>query len=136
MFNIFAAESTSGIRKLVADKRYLDSYYKVFHGEPDADVDFDINDHPSTTEYRLPRVLFTTSYGPWEFPVQDGDAIKTKALFTNSSIHKCGPLFSQQLISVNGKLSWTIGYSQRVVTQETANRFADTMFTLIENAMK
>ena len=57
-------------------------------------------------------------------------------VYTNSSVHMVGPVFSQQLITVNGKLSWTIGWSKRVVSEETAEKFASIMFKLIENAIK
>ncbi len=47
-----------------------------------------------------------------------------------------GPVYNQQLISVNGRLTWTIGWSQRVVSQQIAEDFADTMFDIIKKAVK
>ena len=47
-----------------------------------------------------------------------------------------GPVYNQQLISVNGRLTWTIGWSQRVVNQQMAEEFADTMFDIIKKAVK
>ncbi len=144
-----AVNSTTEFWRLCAESRkqmtdnfekqdYLMTYFilnfdDTVHPMPNLDLMLD----PSKTsnEYRNPEMAFTTSYGAWEFPTQNDDVIKPCAVFSNSSIHKTGPIFSQQLLTVNGKLTWTIGWSQRVVSKETAEEFADVMFAILKNAI-
>ena len=39
-------------------------------------------------------------------------------------------------MQVNGKLFWTIAYSQRVISRETAQKYADFMFELLDKALE
>ena len=118
------------------NQAFLQSFFAL-SGMVDQLAGFNSNDlSTSDTEGRSEEILYTTSYGAWDFPTASTDKIKPLMIYTNSSIHVIGPVFSQQLITVNGKLSWTIGWSKRVVSEETAERFASIMFNLIEDAAK
>ncbi len=133
-----AAESRKLITENFEKQDYLMSYFMLNFDDtihPMPDLDYMLDPSKTTNEYRNPEMAFTTSYGAWEFPTQNDDVIKPCAVFSNSSIHKTGPIFSQQLLTVNGKLTWTIGWSQRVVSKETAEEFADVMFTILKNAI-
>ncbi len=133
-----AAESRRDIVESIKSQDYLMSYF-IFN------FDYTVNDLPdldamldsskSTNEFRNPEYVYTTSYGAWDFPMQTDDFIKPCAVYSISSIHKTGPIFSQQLLTVNGKLTWTIGWSQRVVSKKTAEEFEDVMFTILKNAI-
>ncbi len=131
-----AAESTSRMRQQIKGQRYLDGYLHVFSGTPEQNVDLELNSNSSNPEHRVADLVYTTSYGAWEFPFDADDLIKPIAIYTNSSIHKCGEIFPQQLLTVNGKLTWTIAYSQRVVSEETARRFTDIMFDILNRNIK
>ncbi len=64
-----------------------------------------------------------------------GDVILPVNVFSHSSIHRAGAVFSQQLITVNGKMTWTIGWSQRVISQKTVDKFINIMFETLNNAV-
>ena len=131
-----AQESTSMIREQVKNQAFLQSFFAL-SGLVDQLADINSTDLSATgTEGRSEEILYTTSYGAWDFPTASTDKIKPLMIYTNSSIHRIGPVFSQQLITINGKLSWTVGWSKRVVSEETAENFASIMFNLIEEAAK
>ena len=47
-----------------------------------------------------------------------------------------GPIINQQLVTVNGKLHWTIAFSQRVVSPETAEKYADIVLGILKRAVE
>ena len=47
-----------------------------------------------------------------------------------------GPIINQQLVTVNGKLHWTIAFSQRVISPETAEKYADTVLGILTKAVE
>ena len=131
-----AQESTTMMREQVKNQAFLGGYL-TFSGIRDEINRLSSKEiSPNESESRSEDILYTTSYGPWDFPTQASDKIKPLMVYTNSSVTKCGAVFSQQLISVNGKLSWCIGWSRRVVSKETAEKFANIMFNIVENASK
>ena len=131
-----AKESTNQIREQIKNKSFLESFY-AFNvndlGEMISNLD---SVDMSENEGRGEEILYTTSYGAWDFPTEATDQIKPVMIYSNSSIQKCGQVFSQQLITVNGKMSWVIGWSKRVVSQETAEKFAQLQFDILEKAIK
>ena len=131
-----AQESTGMIREQVKNQAYLQSFFALSGLADQLPVLDSVDLSASGTEGRSDEILYTTSYGAWDFPSASSDKMKPLMVYTNSSVHVVGPVFSQQLITVNGKLSWTIGWSKRVVSEETAEKFASIMFKLIENAIK
>ena len=134
-----SADSRQQITENLKNQDYLMSYFLLNFDDtvfPMPDLDLMLDHSKTSTEYRNPELVFTTSYGAWEFPTETDDLIKPCVVFSNSSIHKTGPIYSQQLLTVNGKLTWTIGWSQRVVNQEIADKFADLMFTILKNAIE
>ena len=115
-------------------KQYLSALFQM---DPEAGEEMPEFDPAKTdNEYRMKEVVYTTSYGAWDFPTKPDDAIKPIIVHSNSSIHVMGSVYSQQLMTVNGKMSWVIGWSPRVVSKEHANRFADVMFGILQNAVK
>ena len=131
-----AQESTGMITEQVKNQAYLQSFFALSGLADQLPVLDSVDLSASGTEGRSDEILYTTSYGAWDFPSASSDKIKPLMVYTNSSVHVVGPVFSQQLITVNGKFSWTIGWSKRVVSEETAEKFASIMFKLIENAIK
>ncbi len=129
-----AADSMAKVQEYLKNKQYLSVAFEDDPESSGALPDFD----PAKTdnEYRLKEVVFTTSYGAWDFPTQPDDIIKPVIVHSNSGIHVTGYVYSQQLMTVNGKMSWVIGWSPRVVSQDHANRFADVMFGVLQNAVK
>ncbi len=131
-----AAESKKQVQEYLKNKEYLAAIFQMQpNGEDEPEPDMSFNPDKNPHEYRVEQIVFTTSYGAWEFPANPYDIIKPVAVFSNSSIHVTGPVFSQQLITVNGRLTWTIGWSQRVVSEQQANQFAEIMFKLLKEAV-
>ena len=45
-----------------------------------------------------------------------------------------GPIINQQLVTVNGKMYWSMAYSPRVISRETAKKYADTTLSVLNRA--
>ena len=49
-----------------------------------------------------------------------------------SDFDENGPVFSNNIVSLNGKLYWSIAYSTRMVTEKLANTFADNILNIFQ----
>ncbi len=47
------------------------------------------------------EMLFATTYGPWDFNAQPDDVIKTRGVYSASSVHRAGPVVQLQLLTVS-----------------------------------
>ena len=129
-----AVESTSNIKEQIKNKDYL-GFWMSFKGEAQTVKQVKFREIKQERESRM-AMLYTTTYGEWEFLSEADDVIKMEAMFSSSSIHRAGPVINQQLVTVNGKLFWSIAYSQRVISCKTARKYADTMFNIIHKAIE
>ncbi len=129
-----AKASTTEMKAMINDKKYIGFEMMLMHMNPSDMEQLDTRGHKFNS--RQQDILYTTSYGAWEFPSKGDAKIKPVMVYTNSSIHHVGAIFSQQLITINGRMSWAAGWSARVVSRETAQRFADVMWNLLHEVVQ
>ena len=48
-----------------------------------------VEDLPKTKESRV-EMLYTTTYGVWDFPTEADDIVKMEGVYSGSSIHEAG----------------------------------------------
>ena len=133
-----AAEVTSKIRRNVKDKEYLTEYFVrgELMGDSLPDLAEIIHPSKSKTEFRGRDIIYSTSYGAWDFECKADDPLKSVIYFGQGSYHKQGVIFSQKLMTVDGVLTYSIAYSKRVVNEKMAEEFASSIFSMIAKMIR
>ncbi len=70
-----AADATKLIRQQIKEKDFLASYYRFCHDKNLKMPAISLRDLKSPKEFRSSDVVFTTSYGAWDFQVHPGDVL-------------------------------------------------------------
>lgn len=63
------------------------------------------------------------------------DDVILQARFSCTAQHQLGPIFANNMVTFNGKLFWTFVYYSNIISDETAQIYADLVKTTILNAI-
>ena len=64
------------------------------------------------------------------------DDVILRARFGAVAVHQRGSIFSNNIVTFNGKLFWTVIYYSNIVSDDTAQKYADLVKRTILKAIK
>lgn len=129
----FAQKCTKQVRQAVAEGRHHSSL-KQLHT---LNIDLARKRYKASknkkTAGRLDSLFNVSNLGRHTFGKEvDTNAYKCSGLYFAGAGHNFGPVFGNNIVTVNGELSWSIVYYSNVVTQDVACQFADLVFKTLK----
>lgn len=129
----FAQKCTHQVRQAVAHGGHH-SFLKRLHT---LDIDFSRKFYKASknkkTAGRLDSLFNISNLGRHTFGKEiDTKAYECSGVHFAGAGHNFGPVFGNNIVTVNGELSWSIVYYGNVVTQDVACQFADLVFKTLK----
>lgn len=82
---------------------------------------------------RSDTLISISNVGQHRFGSEDERrAFESKGVYFAGAGHNFGPVFGNNIVTINGELWWSVVYYSNVVTQETACQFADLVFKTLK----
>lgn len=131
----FAQKCTKQVKHAVAQGRHHSSLKLIHTLNVDLARKFYKASKNKKTAGRLDSLFNISNLGRHTFGKEvDTNAYECSGIYFASAGHNFGPVFGNNVVTVNGQLSWSIVYYSNVVTQDVACQFADLVFKTLKVA--
>lgn len=129
----FAQKCTKQVRQAVAQGRHHSSL-KLLHN---LDMDLARKLHKASknkkTAGRLDPLFNISNLGRYTFGKEaETKVYESRGVYFASAGHNFGPVFGNNIVTVNDELSWSFVYYNNVVTPDVARQFADLVFRTLK----
>ena len=125
-FSIFTRDCSCKVKRFISEKSHLRRLKLTCNfGE---EATFETN--PGTG--RLGNVFHISNKGRFEFGLKSNWIHNFDATYYTASVSNLGPVFADNIASVNGRLFWSFVYFKNITTEAIANGHADRTFYMLK----
>lgn len=129
----FAQKCTKQVKQAVAQGRHHSSLKRLHTLKIDLAGKLYKTSKNKKTAGRLDSLFSISNLGRHTFGKEvDANPYKCNGVYFAGAGHNFGPVFANNIVTVNGELSWSIVYYSNVVARDVACQFADLVFTTLK----
>ena len=129
----FAQECTKQVRQAVAQGRHHSSLKRLHNLDVDLARKLQKASKNKKTAGRLEPLFNVSNLGRFTFGKEGEKKVyESRGVYFASAGHNFGPVFGNNIVTINDELSWSFVYYNNVVTHDVACQFTDLVFRTLK----